>query len=692
MSSSLGAMDDPGDLYRLPGQQFAQVGLPHQQGDQRFVQALLKFLGHSRPYLEGDSSSSLLEVLRLNSVYFRVVERPQKVLARRMRPGCLIGFDCSTGTPYVLQYQLTGTRALKLDSAGIFQPISGILPNLEPLAIEVYPPFPFLLSSVRDILAFAYRREVSSFAALILISVLVLLFGLAVPILSGVIVSDVLPQGSYVSLAGYLLLIALVILASVASQYVQSMLMLRIETLADLRLQTAAWDRFSRLPLRSLYASSFGQIYVKLSAVSRIRSQLNSGALTSLLKAIFSLAYLGLMYAYDPRLATWVIVIVVLYFAAVAYFARLSISVWHDLYILKSKVSGLSYEVMDALASIRQAQAEPAFYRRWMKLFDRTALLGLKADLYTQMISLLTQSLATAGSVLFFTVLIFRVFREPAILADPSLVGNFVAFYVAFVAFNTAITSATESLVNKFAMILALWSFAKPLLTSAIAPGFDPTALSRPLHGAVVFDRVAFVLPGRVRELVSNLSFELSPGQLLCLTGANDVAKMMVLRLIHGVQPAASGRVLLDQIAVDRFSHASLLRHIGFVPRLPNYSPGLTLLDYLDPTSSFSTKQIRGVCDQVGLANWQAANPEALHAGQSPLLGSLAAIQRKQLALVRALLHQPRILLLEEPILGLSPAEASTLVAYLGSLHMTRVLITNAPGLLKQADHILELS
>ena len=241
-------------------------------------------------------------------------------------------------------------------------------------------------------------------------------------------------------------------------------------------------------------------------------------------------------------------------------------------------------------------------------------------------------------------------------------------------------------------MILALWSFAKPLFTMAIASGFDPTALSRPLHGAVVFDRVAFVLPGRIGELVSNVSFELSPGQLLCLTGGNDVAKMMVLRLIHGAQPAASGRVLLDQIAVDRLSHASLLGQIAFVPRLPNYSPGLTLLNYLDPTSSFSTEQIMGLCGQVGLANWLAASPEALHAEHSPLVASLAAIQRKQLALVRALLPQPRILLLEEPTLGLSPAAASTLVAYLGSLPITRVLITNAPGLLQHADHILELS
>ena len=120
-------------------------------------------------------------------------------------------------------------------------------------------------------LVFAYGAEVKPLISLILVSIVVLICGLSIPILSGVLVSDVIPQGNSQMLFACLAIILFVVATSTISQYIQGILMLRIETKADLKLQTAVWDRFFKLPNQVITSFNLGDLYVRLSSISRIR-------------------------------------------------------------------------------------------------------------------------------------------------------------------------------------------------------------------------------------------------------------------------------------------------------------------------------------------------------------------------------------------------------------------------------------
>jgi branched-chain amino acid transport system ATP-binding protein len=153
-------------------------------------------------------------------------------------------------------------------------------------------------------------------------------------------------------------------------------------------------------------------------------------------------------------------------------------------------------------------------------------------------------------------------------------------------------------------------------------------------------------------RVVQGVSFSLGREEILALVGANGVGKTTLLNALVGLLPIWSGSVRLDGEPVRRRkAHEVVRRGIALVPEGRHVFASLTVEENLRVGGH--TRR-RGRELEEDLAHWYDTFP-ALRALRRRSAGALSGGEQQMLALARALMSRPRVLLLDEPSLGLAP-------------------------------------
>ena len=171
------------------------------------------------------------------------------------------------------------------------------------------------------------------------------------------------------------------------------------------------------------------------------------------------------------------------------------------------------------------------------------------------------------------------------------------------------------------------------------------------------------------------VSLEVEEGETLSVVGANGAGKTTMLRAISGLLRPRAGRILLDGARLDRMpSHVIVARGVVQVPEGRKIFPGLTVKENLELGSYVaaarahrreSLERVLGLFPRLAERQRQAA-------------GTMSGGEQQMLAIGRALMARPRILMLDEPSLGLAPIivqEIFRIIAEINRLGTTVLLV-----------------
>ena len=157
---------------------------------------------------------------------------------------------------------------------------------------------------------------------------------------------------------------------------------------------------------------------------------------------------------------------------------------------------------------------------------------------------------------------------------------------------------------------------------------------------------------------LKGINLEVEEGQIVTLIGANGAGKSSTLMAISGIIRPTSGRIIFEGEDLTHLpSHAIVRRGISQVPEGRRIFPKLTVMENLEmgAYTRADTAQIRQDLDRVFLLF------PLLKDRQSQLSGTLSGGEQQMLAIGRALMARPRLLLLDEPSLGLAPKLVETI-------------------------------
>ena len=237
-------------------------------------------------------------------------------------------------------------------------------------------------------------------------------------------------------------------------------------------------------------------------------------------------------------------------------------------------------------------------------------------------------------------------------------------------------------------------TIVSPNLTSSVN---SPTALVR-------LDRLSKVYSeaGQNRIVLNQLSQEFYEGEFVCLLGKSGSGKSTLLNLISGIDAPSSGHVFIregeQEIDLTRLNeHQRTLfrrRHIGIVFQFFNLIPTLTVLENVtlpleltrrSESQRESRARASALLEQVGLGERFNIYPDKLSGGE-----------QQRVAIARALIHNPLMLLADEPTGNLDTEIGETVLSLL--LKMLRdtgkmlLIATHAPEIARRADRVLHIT
>ncbi|WP_329126365.1 ABC transporter ATP-binding protein [Streptomyces sp. NBC_01465] len=152
---------------------------------------------------------------------------------------------------------------------------------------------------------------------------------------------------------------------------------------------------------------------------------------------------------------------------------------------------------------------------------------------------------------------------------------------------------------------------------------------------------------------VRSISFDVAPGDSVGIIGANGAGKTSTLKALMGLVQRSGGRVTLGEHDLTRVRARDMVRHgIGYVPEGRHVFPGLSVEKnlLLGAYARRWNAETRATLEQEVYALFPV-----LREMSGRLAGALSGGQQQMLAIGRALMARPRILLLDEPSMGLSP-------------------------------------
>ena len=170
------------------------------------------------------------------------------------------------------------------------------------------------------------------------------------------------------------------------------------------------------------------------------------------------------------------------------------------------------------------------------------------------------------------------------------------------------------------------------------------------------------------------VSISVEAGETLSVVGANGAGKTTMLRAISGLLRPRAGQILLDGVRLDTLpSHAIVEHGLVQVPEGRKIFPSLTVLENLEMGSYIAAAKARR---REGLAQVFALFPRlAERRGQAA--GTMSGGEQQMLAIGRALMARPRVLMLDEPSLGLAPIIVKEIFRIIGEINQlgTTVLL-----------------
>ncbi|MCX7586255.1 type I secretion system permease/ATPase [Phenylobacterium sp. 58.2.17] len=219
------------------------------------------------------------------------------------------------------------------------------------------------------------------------------------------------------------------------------------------------------------------------------------------------------------------------------------------------------------------------------------------------------------------------------------------------------------------------------------------TTLPKPL-GQLSVEGVNFAPQGATRFVLQGVNFKIEPGEMLGVIGPSGAGKSSLARLMVGIWQPNSGNVRLDGADVYSWDRSDFGRHVGYLPQDTELFSGSIRDNIARFRADVDDEQVVRAAQVAGVHQLILRLPSGYDTDLGESGHVLSAGQRQRVGLARALLGNPRLIVLDEPNAALDAEGEEALVKALDALKAggsTIVIVSHKPSVFRSADKMLML-
>jgi ATP-binding cassette subfamily B protein len=511
-------------------------------------------------------------------------------------------------------------------------------------------------------------------------SVVIQLLALAIPILTGLVVDRVVPRGDDHLLTVLAVGCAALVGFKLVALLLRSFLLLHLRTRLDARMTLQFLDHLVHLPYLFFQQRSAGDLLMRLNSNSTIREILTSNAISGVFDGVMVTLYLIVLMVGDWKMGLVVAGLGVLRVLIFVVTRRRQKDLMSESLQVQADSRSYQVQMLAGIETLKAAGSEDRAVERWSHLFVRELNVSLDRGRLDAGVSSVLDALGTASPLLVL------LYGSLAVLHGDMTLGTMLALSALAAGFLTPLST----LVGTATQLQLLGSYLERINDVIETPrekrgGQRPTSL----RGRVTLEGVSFRYSPATPPVVAEVSLDLLPGQLVAIVGASGSGKSTLAGLLAGLYIPESGRIFYDGVDLADLDLAWLRSQLGFVAQ-SSYLFGLSVRANIatnDPNLPLSrvieAARLAVIHDDI------LAMPMKYESVLADGGASLSGGQRQRLALARALVHRPKVLILDESTSNLDAVTEARIQSNLSSLRCTRIVIAHRLSTVRDADLIL---
>jgi len=523
----------------------------------------------------------------------------------------------------------------------------------------------------------------SSLAQILVLSLLIQLFALAMPFYLQLVVDEALLKHDEDLLLVLMSGFAALTLIAVSTKTIRGYSSIYLTNQLSYNLGNSVMHHLIRLPMDYFKKRHLGDVISRFESIKPIQDFIADGSISIAIDGLLALTTLIMMYTYSPLLTLVVVTSVTLYglFRAIQFHPLRNSS--HEVITAAAKLDSIFMETIRSIQSIkltgRESQREATWRHQFAERLTNEARTGRLTVGYEAVNNTLTG--------IEYLLLVYLGAKE----AMSSLLS--IGMLYAFISYRTNFSIAVTSIINQvmqYRMVsLHLERISDITNTETeIEPGHN-SHFAIPISGDIELKNVSFTHTGSQMPVFDNLSLHIPAGSFVVLYGPSGAGKSTLLSVLMGLSKATKGRLLADGQPVT-------------TTKLGDYRGAISAVTQEDSLFSGSLRDNITFYDLSVSENrlLQAARLAEIHEDvlkmtmeYESLIGDMGTAlsqgQQQRLLLARALYTEPRILFLDEGTAHIDAINEHKIMATLKSLSITCIYVTHNPELLQYADQII---
>lgn len=520
-----------------------------------------------------------------------------------------------------------------------------------------------------------------------LINLVLGLLSLTSPFLIQILTDDVLVRGDLQLLTGLVIAVAVMEIVSSSLGLVQSNLISHFAQRLELGLVLEFGKAILHLPLSYYESRRSGEITSRLRDIQEINqlvSQLFISFPSQLFIALISFIF---MFTYSINLTFCAILVAFLMTLLAIVLLPTLQQKTRNLLVLEAENQGVLVETFKGALTLKTTTAAPQFWEELQSRFGRSANLTFRTIQIVIINNTFSRLVSRLGSI------ILLWFGSSLVINKELSIGQLLAFNVMNANF-TAFIGTVIGFVDKFTRSKT----ATDRLTEVIdSTPEDATDTKKPFvniadDADIRCTDLTFHHPGRV-DLLADFSVDIPGGKVVALIGRSGCGKSTLAKLIASLYKPQSGNIRLGIYNIQDISLHSLRQQVILVPQEAHFWSRSIIENFRLASPNVTFEQVVKACQIAQADDFISQLPDKYQTVLGEFGANISGGQRQRLAIARAIVNDPPILILDESTAGLDPVSEFQVLDYLLSNRQgkTTIIISHRPRVINRADWIILL-